>query len=105
MNQQKEMTLEQFQDQYPLIPNLFDRNASWQDENGIGHLFDISGAELGHVRSLPAKFIWTYVDGDNGTLLLSGYHLVNRIGYLISSRPVPENTEIVVIVSEDDKDN
>jgi hypothetical protein len=105
MNQQKEMTLGQFQDEYNLLPNRLDDNASWQDEDGVGYLFETYGAELEFVRRQPIEHIWTYVDGDNGTLLLSGYHLVNRIGYLISLEPYHLGIDYTVVVSEDDKDN
>jgi hypothetical protein len=31
--------------------------------------------------------VWTYVDGDDGTYVTNGYHLVNRIGYFITEVP------------------
>jgi len=43
-----------------------------------------------YLRSHPGSRVWTIVDGDDGALWLEqGWHLVNRIAYLIerSSRP------------------
>jgi Zn finger protein HypA/HybF involved in hydrogenase expression len=42
-----------------------------------------------------------YGDGDDGgTYIWSGWGFVNRIGYLISEKPVPENTTIQIKMSE-----
>ena len=39
------------------------------------------------------------MDGDDGDqYVLSGYHLVNRIGYLISTIPFPEDADILVTI-------
>jgi hypothetical protein len=41
--------------------------------------------------------VWTLVDGDDGDqYLLSGFHFVNRIGYLVSTVAVPEGLDINV---------
>ncbi len=40
--------------------------------------------------------------GDDGQLVVqSGYHIVNRIGYLISHNPVPDNQSIEVRIALD----
>jgi hypothetical protein len=44
-----------------------------------------------------------YGDGDDGGLYIwSGWGFVNRIGYLISEKPVPDNTIIQIMVAEPD---
>ena len=49
------------------------------------------------VRTQDPRTIWTLVDGDDDNqYLVSGYHLVNRIGYLISTIPFPDDAEIEV---------
>jgi hypothetical protein len=65
------------------IPNHLSDNASWQDENGVGIMFETYGEELEFVRSQPDENIWTYIDTDSGTALCGGYHLVDRIGYFV----------------------
>lgn len=49
--------------------------------------FETYGEELDFVRSHDDKFIWTEVDGDGGTYIISGYSLVNRINYYICEVP------------------
>ena len=58
--------------------------------------------ELAFVRSQDPRTIWTFVDGDDGNqYVLSGYHFVNRIGYLISTIPFPEDADIIVFIPTD----
>jgi hypothetical protein len=58
-----------------------------------GCMYETYGEELAIVHAMlekePAR-IWTVVDADFGLGLISGYHHVNRVGYLISEVPVPE---------------
>ncbi len=93
-----------FPKQYPLIPNHFRANACWSYGDGPGCLFETYGEELAFVRSQDPRTIWTLVDhpeDDNKELVLSGYHLVNRIGYLISTVPFPEDVHIEVCIELD----
>jgi hypothetical protein len=46
--------------------------------------------------------VWTYVDGDGGTYIVDGYHLVNRIGYFITQNARPDDQFYEVIVSQDE---
>lgn len=49
------------------------------------------------VRAADERRLWTAVDGDDGqTFYLSGWHLVNRFGYVVTERPYPEEEEIEV---------
>jgi hypothetical protein len=92
-----QLTEDQFDATYPLIPNHIEPNASWAFGDGPGCLFETYGEELDFVRSQDPRTIWTLVDGDDGDqYVISGYHLVNRIGYLISTVPFPEDVDIAV---------
>jgi len=91
------MTEDDFDEQYPLITNHINPNASWAFGDGPGCLFETYGEELDFVRSQDPSTVWTLVDGDDGNqCVISGYHLVNRIGYLISTIPFPEDAAIEV---------
>jgi hypothetical protein len=82
---------------YSLLTNHLNRNASWSYGDGAGCLFETYGHELQFVRSQNHATIWTLVDGDDGgQYVVSGYHFVNRIGYLISTTPVPDDLDIEV---------
>jgi hypothetical protein len=92
-----EMTEDEFDAQYPLITNHINPNASWAFGDGPGCLFETYDEELAFVRSQDARTIWTLVDGDDGSqYVISGYHVVNRIGYLISTIPFPDDADIEV---------
>jgi hypothetical protein len=55
------------------------------------------GKDLELVMKFPDEQIWTLVDSDRyDTAIISGYHLVNRIGYYIAKKPFfPE--EIITV--------
>ena len=57
--------------------------------------FETYGEELEFVQRAGNKYIWTEVDGDEGTYIVSGYHWVNRIHYYITENPwEDEYTEV-----------
>ena len=86
-----------FDAQYTLVRNHLNPNASWSYGDGPGCLFETYGDELEFVRKQDHCNVWTLADGDNGDLYLaSGFHFVNRIGYLISTVPVPPDVDIEV---------
>jgi hypothetical protein len=84
------ITEDEFDATYSLRPNHLNPNASWTIGDGPGCLFETYGEELAFVRRQDPRTIWTLLDGEGGDqFVASGYHLVNRIGYLISTTPVP----------------
>jgi hypothetical protein len=92
-----EITEDEFDQRYSLVPNHLNRHASWAIDDGPGCLFETYGEELEFVREQDIRFVWTLIDGDDGDMyLVSGFHRVNRVGYLISSTPVPEGTCVQV---------
>jgi hypothetical protein len=104
-----ELTEEEFAAQHKLRTNHLNPNAGWAYGEGAGCLFETYGAELAFVQSQDPRTVWTITDGAaSDQYLLSGFHLVNRIGYLISTVPVPEGTTIKVRVpmqSDEDAEN
>ena len=99
-----EMTEDEFDARYTLVPNHLDFNASWAYGDGPGCLFETYGEELDFVRAQDPRTIWTLMQGDDDVdYLVSGYHLVNRIGYLISENPIPEGVDIQVILPMEDQ--
>ncbi|MEZ6143811.1 MAG: hypothetical protein R3B84_24865 [Zavarzinella sp.] len=83
------LTEDQFDDQFPLMVNHLNSMAGWAIGEQSGCLFETYGPELVFVRQQPTNHIWTLVDTDHGLVLLSGFHTINRVGYLISTMPVP----------------
>ncbi len=76
--------------------NHLDANATCDWGNGYGTLYETFGEELEYVKQQPAAYIWTWIHGDDGEFIVSGFHFVNRIGYFICPRPVPDGVHIEV---------
>jgi hypothetical protein len=88
---------DEFGAKYPLVTNRMNPHAGWAFGDGPGCLFETFGQDLDFVRSQHPRTIWTLIDGDDGRqYVINGYHLVNRIGYLISTVPFPDGTDIEV---------
>jgi hypothetical protein len=91
------MTEKEFELQYPIIPNHLNSNASWSMNEQGGCLFETFGEELAFIQVQDPRTVWTVVDSDEGgSCILSGFHFVNRMGYLVSTVPVPEGVDIEV---------
>lgn len=69
-----------FVEKYKPITNPFNPDAP---ENGL--VFETHGAELDFVRAQQTTHILTLLD--DGTTIIFGYHLVNRLGYIITGVP------------------
>ncbi len=84
------MTYDYWVDNFKPIKNKISKYAT----DDLIH-FETYGEELDFVTKADNKHIWTEVDGDSGTYIISGYHFVNRIQYYITDNPwTDEYTEI-----------
>ena len=93
------ITEDEFDATYPLRPNHLNPNASWTIGDGPGCLFETYGEELDFVRRQDPRTVWTLIEvGGDDLYLASGYHFVNRIGYLISTVPIQSGQFIQVRV-------
>lgn len=87
-----ELSVDEFEARFPLIPNPFLPDADESRDADPDGLFETFGAELAFVRSQPPATVWTLVDGDEGCrAIVSGDHVVNRLGYFVSHEAVPDN--------------
>lgn len=101
-----ELSEEEFDARYPLLINHLNPSASWAFGDGPGCLFETYGEELEFVQRQDPRTVWTLVDGDDGDqYLVSGLHFVNRIGYLVSTVPVPDDTDIEVHIPMESPDD
>ena len=97
-----ELTEDEFDATYPLLTNHLNPSAGWAIGDERGCLFETFGDELAFVREQDTNTVWTLLDGDDGDLYLaSGYHFVNRIGYLVSTVPVRAGVSIQVHIAMD----
>jgi len=75
-----------FERDFPLIKNPIESNTGFD-----GCLFETYGAEDTFVRSMiDSNRVLTITDSDSGdkSVISTGYHFVNRTGYLITQRPI-----------------
>jgi len=89
----KTMTYDEFSENFRPIQNHFRDYKTFP--------FETYGEELDFVRSQPAENIWTEIDGDGGTYIVNGYHLVNRIQYYVCEVPVSTEAYLEVVVTLD----
>jgi len=92
MTEVKTLTEDQFDEQFTLVENHIDNNASWG-----GAMFETFGEELDYVRMKAERGnnVWTIIEGDDDTMfIVNGVHFVNRIGYLITKEPITEEFEV-----------
>lgn len=97
----KQLTEQQFDEQFEPVTNHIDDNASFD-----GCMFETYGEELEYVKQMAEQNrVVTIIEGDNEETndsgepvacmyYVTGYHLVNRIGFLILDKPYTEEFEV-----------
>lgn len=63
-------------------------------------MYETFGEEEAYVRSIAQKEperVWTLLDCDGKIILCSGFHYVNRFGYIICEKSFELNANITVI--------
>jgi hypothetical protein len=94
-----ELTEDEFATRYALVRNHFSRGAIRTYDDGQECLFDTYGPELEFVRQQDPRRVWTLMDGGDGDMCIrSGFHFTNRLGYLVSTAPVPEGVRVAVSI-------
>lgn len=94
-----EITEDEFFDTYKFQPNHFNPDAGWSIDDDCGCMFETYGEELEYVKSVDPRNVWTIVNGsDGGEFILSGFHVVNRVGYLVSLQPIQPGLSVQVTV-------
>jgi hypothetical protein len=71
-----------------------------KDENAL--MFETYGEEVEYVKTIHPNFVWTYVDGEMSSLIVAGYHYVNRIGYYITENPWSDDMDSVLLSTEEE---
>jgi hypothetical protein len=98
-----ELTFDEWLDTYKPITNHIDTNASFQNEEGEGIMFETYGEEVDFVKQQDPNRIWMYGSGDDGgTYIWSGWGCVNRLGYFITEVPFSDSEIVQVLVAEPD---
>ena len=86
-----QLTTDQWEEIYKPITNHLVPDASW---NGL--MFETYDDEYAFVCNQHDNRVWTWVDGEDGTYIITGIAHVNRIGYFVTTEPWDSNIEIKV---------
>ena len=70
------------------------------DWGGTYSAFETFSPEVDFVWSKPDNLVWTEIDGDEGSYIIAGKHLVNRLQYYVCEVPWTDENETVVISLE-----
>ena len=92
-----EMTFTQWEEKYKPVINHLDK---YSTPAMPIRMFETYDAEADYVRSVDEKRVWTWVDGDCSSLLVAGYHYVNRLGYYVCEEPWETEDETVLLSVE-----
>ena len=103
----RKITEDQFESEFHMKPNHFFTNP--EDCPFSGCMYETYGQELDHIVSLldnieTAKTVWTIVEDDTDDLIfyVSGFHIINRLGYFVTEERVEEETSVEIDVSVDE---
>lgn len=83
LSESQEQQLDKWLADYKPVANHISDSSGWEiNERGI--LFETYGEELDFVSQQPDNNVWTWIDGDEGTVIVAGMAFVNRIGYFVT---------------------
>jgi hypothetical protein len=73
------MTEDYFYDQMKPVKNHLDENSAFD-----GFMFETYGPEVEYVRCQDPDKVWTIVETEGQMSIIPGFHIVNRIGYMLT---------------------
>jgi hypothetical protein len=77
---------EVFFDAYTVLHNHIDDNASLG-----GCMFETYDSELEFVKAQNPECVWTYMSFDDQVIITQGFHMFNRMGYLVTKDPIKDS--------------
>ena len=86
--------VDEWVDTYKPIKN---ENNDW---GGTYSAFETYSPEVDFVWSKPDNLVWTEIDGDEGSYIIAGKHLVNRLQYFVCEVPWEDENLMAVISVE-----
>lgn len=100
-----DLTIEDFEKKYTYDDSV---SSVVFEKEQVG-MFETYGKDLKHVVDIAnrdGQRVWTMVDEDGGMMLVAGYHLVNRIYYIITNEPWEDQNEYYLFDSyKEDSDD
>lgn len=89
----KTISWDEFYETYSPMTNHIDGDTAFD-----GCLFETFGDEIEYVAGQDATVVWTVIEGEGEAppTAVTGLHLVNRLGFLVTRNPWTEGEEIEV---------
>ena len=85
----EELSEAEFIARFRPLPNIINAAAGFD-----GMLYDTFGAELAYVQAADPARVWTIIKNGDRLFILSGWHVVDRFGYLLTALPCPAGMTI-----------
>jgi len=73
--------------------STFEKNYSPEIREDGTILFETYGKDLERIMGTNSQHVWTLVDCDGKLVIVAGYHLVNRMNYLVTKNQWRDGTE------------
>lgn len=87
------MTEDEFYEKFHPVKNHLVEDAPFD-----GCMFETYGQDLNYIQELRTKkninHIWTILENEGKYYISSGYHFVNRIGYLVTEEEWNDDIEV-----------
>jgi hypothetical protein len=107
MTEKKQITIseDEFYEKYNPIKNHF-RDDALDAAAFDGFMFETYGEEVKFVEDhidcpVCKRGIWTIIEAEGNLYFVSGFHYVNRVGYLLTEEFVEVDTEIEVKIDNE----
>jgi hypothetical protein len=89
----KTLTEDEFYAQFNPAKNHIDDNAAFD-----GCMYETYGRDINYINAIAKDpktkdRLWTIIEAEGKMFYVSGFHYVNRFGYIITEESVPENIE------------
>lgn len=92
-----------WQESYKPKPNHMDATHGWDFGDGCC-LYETYGEELEYIKQLveqgKSAYIWTVIETDGVSVIESGVHIINRLGYIVTENPC-RGSDIISVELED----
>lgn len=86
------LTEDEFEEKFQPKTNHLDDDAEFS-----GWMYEEDGEQFKHVKKVLKKSpytVWTVMSGDEGTCIVSGFHIVDCLGYIITEVPFDGNVTV-----------
>lgn len=68
-------------------------------------LFETYGKDWDFVKATDPKYVWTVVEAEGSLYLAPGFHIVNRLNYIITELPIEDYLQDYLYWDEKDMDD